>query len=183
MTQAKGETMKILRFLILPITALSLFGWTQPQEDTVTPERRHPGHQMKVEYIPTAAEFKVGEPVAVELRITNVGETSFRFMRGGRQRGARDNQFAFNAQFGRRMLPDIGDPIHFGGIATFVQLEPGKTVEIRVDLDGWFSLNETGTYMLRGSYYMAFTEPDSESFSTIWEDYATSEFMIRIGDE
>jgi hypothetical protein len=146
------------------------------------PERRHPGHQMKTEYIAATPEFKIGEPVPVVLRITNIGDAAFTFMRGGRQRGARDNQFAFNAQLGRRMLPDVGDPVHFGGLGSYVLLRPGEHVEIPVDLTKWFSFGEAGLCSIRGSYFMAFADPELDAHPTIWEDFACAEFTITITD-
>jgi hypothetical protein len=176
--------MRILRFLIaLVVAAAALLSWTQADDVPGKPERHHPGHQMKADFIPAKHEFKVGEPVEVVLRITNVGESPFKFMRGGRQRGARDNQFAFNAQFGKRMLPDVGDPVHFGGIGADVLLKPGENVDIPVDLTKWFSFEEDGRYIMRGSYYMEFADPAADAHEPIWEDFACAEFTIAITDD
>lgn len=176
--------MKTQRFLIALATAGALLAWTQADDNPNKPERRHPGHQMKTEYLPAKPEFKIGEPVSIVLRITNMGDSAFKFMRGGRQRGARDNQFAFNAQLGRRMLPDIGDPVHFGGLGISVLLKPGEQVEIPVDLTKWFSFEEAGLCAMRGSYFMEFSDPNpgAEAHRTIWEDFACAEFAITITD-
>jgi hypothetical protein len=171
--------MKTLRFLVALAVAGALLAWTQPHDGPSKPERRHPGHQMKAEYI-AKPEFRIGEPVPVVLRITNVGDSAFKFMRGGRQRGARDNQFAFNAQLGRRMLPDIGDPVHFGGLGTHVLLKSGEHVDVPVDLTKWFSFDEAGLCELRGSYLMEFANPEPDAHLTIWEDFACAEFTITI---
>ena len=143
----------------------------------VVRERRHPGHRMLVTFMPDKDSLVSGEPVTAKLRITNIGDSSFTFMHGGRQRGARDNQFAFSAELAGKMLPDIGDPTHYGGLGGGVTLKPGEHHEIAVDLTKWFAFTQAGTYSLRGSYYMRFMDEHS---SVIWEDFACAEFVVRI---
>jgi hypothetical protein len=176
--------MKTLLLLIALAPAGAWLVSSQAQQDPpAKPERRHPGHRMKAEFIPAKPTFKIGEPVPVVLRISNVGDSAFMFMRGGRQRGARDNQFAFNAQLDRRMLPDVGDPVHFGGIGGHDLVKPGEHVEIPVDLKKWFSFEEAGVCQMRGSYYMMFVKPDPDARPMIiWEDFACAEFTITISD-
>jgi hypothetical protein len=144
-------------------------------------KRRHVGHRMLVEFITDKAEFSVREPVTGKLRITNVGDTEFAFIQGGRQRGPRDNQFAFSAELlGSKMLPDIGDPRNMGGLGGSVTLKAGQSHDIKFDLTKWFHFKETGIYNLRGSYHMDFIDPDERDFYTVWEDYACAEFTLRI---
>jgi len=144
-------------------------------------KRRHPGHRMLVEFIPDKTEFASGESVTVKLRITNIGERDFAFMQGGRQRGPRDNQFAFSAELvGNRMVSDTGDPRNDGGLGLGAPLKPGQTEEINVDLTKWFNFQESGEYNLRGSYYMEFIDPSAKHPYTIWEDFACAEFKVRI---
>ena len=97
-------------------------------------DEKHPGHQMLVEFIPAKAEFSLGEAITVYLHITNVGDHPYAFIEGGRQRGSRDNQFAFSAEFYDKMLPDIGNPVNFGGLGFPVAVKPGRTKEISIDL-------------------------------------------------
>lgn len=141
--------------------------------------RRHPGHQMLVEFIPAKAAFTVGEPTMVRLRITNVGQHDFAFVEGGRQRGARDNQFAFSAQQAGKIVPDSGNPVHFGGLGVTVKLKASESHEINVDLSKWFKFEPNSSYRVTGSYYMGFVHPEGTSFDTIWEDYACGEFTIE----
>lgn len=153
------------------------------QDEVKKPDRRHPGHRMYVQFIPSKPAFAPGQPVPITLRITNVGDEPFNFMRGGRQRGARDNQFAFNAQLFDKMLPDIGDPINFGGIGSFILVKPGEHTEVSVDLTKWFAFKEPGVYMMRGSYFMEFADPATETYLPIWTDFACAEFMITIAND
>lgn len=127
------------------------------------------------------------EPKKAILKIKNVGETAFTFVRGGRQRGARDNQFAFNAEYNSgdhppEMLPDIGNPLHFGGMGSFITLKPQEEEDIEVDLASWFNLDKPGSYSLRCSYYMSFEEvkKGKQSHDTVWEDFACAEFSFSI---
>jgi len=144
-------------------------------------DRHHPGNEMLVQFIPAKEEFSTNEPVMVTLRITNIGKTEFMYMQGGSQRGARDNQFAFTAEYlGRKMLPDAGDPMNFGGLGFGVLLKPGQSHDLSVDLRKWFNFTSGGIYEIRGSYSMAFQDPASKDFRTIWEDYACGRFEIRM---
>lgn len=140
-------------------------------------KRVHPEHQMFVSFTPNKNEFTVGEKVAVTLNITNIGKKTFTFVQGGRQRGFRDNQFAFSAELFGKMLPDIGNPTNFGGLGSFVTLKPGEAHKISVDLDNWFQFTAPETYRLRGSYYMSFLNDERVM---IWEDFACAEFWLRI---
>lgn len=144
-------------------------------------QRHHPGYLMLVSFIPDKTEFALGEPVSARLRITNVGTSNFTFVQGGRQRGARDNQFAFSAESaGDKMLPDTGDPRNFGGLAGYVTLKPGESHEIPVDLTKWFAFTKAGFYQVRGSYYMEFVDLSASGGGTLWEDCACAEFTVRI---
>jgi hypothetical protein len=166
----------IITLLVLPLcfSCLAIAG------ERFTPEKRHPGHTIEATFIPKQDSYRLGESVEVVLKIDNIGDADFKFMRGGRQRGSRDNQFAFSAQQNDRMLPDIGNPIHFGGLGAYVHLKPGQSVEIPVDLTKWFRFEKPGRIMLRGSYYMGFSDPSQAGYSFIWEDFACAEFSIQM---
>jgi len=166
------------------ITAIAMFiilGLMEGRADSqkTGPEKSHPGYMMKVSFTPKK-EFVIGEPVEVILNIKNVGKNAFTFLRGGRQRGYRDNQFAFSAGTWDRMLPDIGNPSNFGGIGTFVTLEAGKDVSIPIDLKKWFAFDTTGVFSVRGSYLMEFYDPKLDDSPQIWKDSACGEFTVII---
>lgn len=148
--------------------------------------RRHPGHRMMTTFLPAKNEFEAGEPVLVTLRITNVGDAEFAFEQGGKQRGSRDNQFAFSAEDRLRhhMLPDIGSPTHMGGLVGSIKIPPGESHELEVDLTRWFAFQKGGFYRIRGSYSMPITEKvakDPFAFC-VWEDFACAEFGIKMKD-
>jgi hypothetical protein len=143
---------------------------------------RHPGHHLQVSFIPSKQEFKTGEEVIVTLRITNVGTNTVSFMKGGRNRAARDNQYVFSATYRGKQVEDIGNSYHSGGLSVRRVLQPGDIFEDKVTLQKWFSFNEAGVYEIHGSYYLAFQDPADDSWRTIWEDYASADFIVTIKD-
>ncbi|NQT88277.1 hypothetical protein HQ560_16030, partial [bacterium] len=100
------------------------------------------------------------------------------FMNGGRNRGRRNNQFGFAAFRDGKPLPDIGDPMHFGGIAGFVTLKKGETFTKTVDLTKWFDLSEGGYYNFVGTFYLEFQRPD-HSHPILWSDLVAAEFAFQ----
>ena len=78
--------------------------------------RKHPGYRLAVRFEADKAEFAAGDPVTATLTIKNVGTKPFSFMDGGRNRGARNNQFSFTCRRNGRAVLDTGDAVHFGGL-------------------------------------------------------------------
>ncbi|MGJ8641599.1 MAG: hypothetical protein ACSHYA_19565 [Opitutaceae bacterium] len=131
--------------------------------------------------------YTVGEPVVANLRIKNVGDQPLGFMKGGRNRAARDCQYRFSGFLnGLSPLVDIGDYYHEGGLAFPVLLEPGEVFEDQIDFAKWFEFSEAGHYELHGSYYMRFIKPSNPGdweLLTIWEDYVSSDFGFSMIEE
>jgi len=142
--------------------------------------RQHPRHALDVRFVPDRDVYRPGEPVKVTLRIRNVGERAVAFQVGGRNRGRRDNQFAFAAVLGVNPVPDVGDPTHFGGLSVRRRLAPGETFEKEVPLRNWFALRERGHYTVVGAWHLDFLPPEAPSFEVLWEDWATGEFTFRV---
>lgn len=145
--------------------------------------RRHPRHNLRVSFTPTEQEFGVGDEVTATLRITNVGTNSVSFMKGGRNRAARDNQYVFSARYRGKQVEDIGTSYHFGGIAVRHVLKSAEVFEDKISLSKWFSFDKAGMYEVHGSYYLNFNDPDAESWRTIWEDYVSADFIVRIKEQ
>ena len=143
--------------------------------------RRHPGHQISLEWVPTKNEFQVGEPVTVKLRVRNAGKKAFAFEKGGRNRAARDNQFRFTAEHNGKPVIDIGSTNNFGGISVSRTVKPGEVFEDEVDLRKWFAFDKPGHYDILGSYYMAMQNPEADARGrTIWEEWVTNQFHLRV---
>ncbi|QDT14956.1 hypothetical protein [Alienimonas californiensis] len=145
--------------------------------------RRHPGHHLLVTFTPNKKAYQVGESVKATLRIKNVGDTPFTFQKGGHYRGAaRDNQYTFAAYLNGAQVEDVGRNGNTGGISVSPTIQPGETFEDTVALNKWFAFDEPGGYAIHGAYLMSFYDPDEASHRTVWEDYASAAFTVRVED-
>lgn len=142
--------------------------------------RKHPRHTLSVRFLPTKREFLPGDDVTVTLQITNVGTNAITFMKGGRNRAARDNQYVFSARLYGKQVDDIGNSGHSGGLASRRVLKPGETFEDTISLSKWFTFDKSGMYEIHGSYYLDFSDPQSDNWRTLWEDYVSADFMVNI---
>ena len=136
-------------------------------------KREHPDHKLQTRFIWNEKE---GNTNAV-LEITNVGDTTVIFQDGGMNRGARNNQFSFVGFRNNKSLPDIGSPIHFGGISVYATLKKNEKFEKSVDLSKWFDLSEKGYYDIVGTYYLEF-HSSVHDHRIIWADYVSSRFTF-----
>lgn len=149
--------------------------------------REHPQHNLLVSFSPSKQVFVVGEEVTATLRITNVGTKTVAFMQGGRNRGQRDNQYIFSARyaifFPRHrdiQVEDVGSSIHTGGLAFTRILKPGDVFTDKINLNKWFAFDKSVMYEVHGSYYLNFMEPGGDIFQTIWEDYVSADFVVKM---
>jgi hypothetical protein len=135
-------------------------------------------------------EFTTNEPVVVKFQLKNLDERIVVFQRGGQQRGARDNQYGFRAQFSnqkvwRQAVPDIGNPMNHGGLFNRVPLDSGKLFEDQIDLKKWFAFDQPGTYVIHGFYQLDFyraplNKESSMPWYEIWSDYASADFTVVV---
>ena len=150
----------------------------------VSPQlRKHPGHKMHVQLTPTKQTFSSDEPIIVKLTIKNIGDHTFTFLDGGKQRGARNNQFRFTAHSdsgNSPELPDIGDAMHFGGLAAHVMLKPGETFSKEVNLTKWFDFSVTGTYKIDGNFDLEINRGERREFPMEWDDVAKGQCLVAV---
>lgn len=141
--------------------------------------RQHPGHHLLTSFHPLKASFAMGEPVVFRMEIKNVGTVAIQFMAGGRDRGARDNQFDFIARRAiGTAIPDTGDPQHEGGLMEHVTLRPGDAFTKEVDLTKWFNFPRQGSYTITCLYHLElFSEAATKP---IWDEFATDVCSVRI---
>ena len=144
--------------------------------------RAHPRHTLLASYSPARREYFPGDEVTATLRIQNVGTNTVAFMKGGRNRAARDNQYVFSAQLQGKQVKDIGTSGHFGGLASKRVLKPGEAFEDTISLGKWFAFDSPGWYEIHGSYYLNFIDPLPDSWSTIWEDYVSADFTVTVNE-
>ena len=153
--------------------------------------RSPPGYKLYSQFIPSKTIFNTNEPVIVKFQLKNTDERTVIFQRGGQQRGDRDNQYGFRAQFSDQKVwvqavPDIGNPINFGGMSALIPLDSGKIFEDQIDLKKWFSFDKPGTYTIHGFYQLDLYQAalnNQETFmpwNVVWRDYASADFTVVI---
>lgn len=79
-----------------------------------------------------------------------------------------------------KQVEDIGTSYHNGGMATRRVLKPGDAFEDTISLSKGFPFAAPGMHEVHGSYYLAFKDPETDSGETIWEDYASADFMVTV---
>jgi hypothetical protein len=152
--------------------------------------RSPPGYKLSAQFIPSKTEFESNEPVIVKFRLKNMDERKVIFQRGGQQRGNRDNQYGFRAQFSNQKIwrqaePDTGNPVNFGGPCGLVPLDSDKVFEDQIDLKKWFAFDKPGTYAIHGFYQLEFHRPPLDDqtampWNEIWSDYVSADFEIIV---
>jgi len=144
--------------------------------------RTHPGHALVTSVRAMKESYQPGEPVTLEMKIKNVGQTTVRFFDGGSRRGSRNNLFgfiAFSAQGWGKAVPDIGDPNNFGGIASLEELKPGDVFTKQVNLSDWFQFNKLDTYKITTLFKMRLCD-DSPNNLPIWDEAAVAGCMVTV---
>ncbi|MHC5079396.1 MAG: hypothetical protein ACYTHN_10275, partial [Planctomycetota bacterium] len=145
-----------------------------------------PGHRISTRFAAPLWKGSEDGTFEVTLEITNVGDRPFTFLDGGMNRGARNNQFGFVGFKNGRPIPDVGDPMCFGGLAGYRTIAPGETFKKPVDLAKWFDLSRPGSYEITGLFYMGFHAKatpqkvgDLNNWP-IWEDHAVAKFVFIV---
>ena len=135
--------------------------------------------------IPPKATMDKTAPIPIVLRIENTGKAVVGVQLGGRQRGARDNQFVFSiARNGKPVA--IKDAPDFGGRSTIGKLEPGKHLDVTCpDLRAWADLDLPGYYTIDARWESELVK--DARFSTtaaeradVWDIAATGQGSILV---
>jgi hypothetical protein len=146
--------------------------------------RKHPGHRVVLRLTPDKESYRPGEPVPLAVDIFNVGDVAILFQNGGKQRGARNNQFRFMAYAGYgagKAVPDTGNPWNHGGLSTLRPLKPGESERITVGLDKWFTFTTPDTYRVTGLFELELHHmPERSLRATIWEELVVGECLIKV---
>lgn len=116
-------------------------------------EDRHPiGEQLTGTFAASRRVYRRGEPVEIVLTIANpAGAPSVSRQQGGRQRGLRDNQFAFRITRNGTALAPVEAP-DFGGISQRLAVAPSTSGQVRTALAPWGDLGRPGRYSVACSY-------------------------------
>lgn len=146
-------------------------------------KRTNPGHRLEVRWTPEKDQFQAGDPVTVRMEIKNVGDKPVAFFVGGKQRGARDNQYRFLAHRSHglgKAVPDTGDPTNFGGKGGVRILKPGEKYTAAVDLTKWFDFPDADTYRITGIFELELYDAANAGPREIWNDLAVGECSVKI---
>lgn len=145
-------------------------------------DRSHPGHVLRTHWKPTTRVFRIGEPVVLQMTLTNAGQEPVSFYDGGMQRGSRNNQFDFICRSGGRgpALPDAGDPMNFGGMAQKITLQPEESLTKEIDITKWFQFKDNGTYDVIGLFHLELQPVEGDNWRVLWEDIAVGQCQISI---
>lgn len=135
-------------------------------------KRNHPGHMLQTEFLLDQTNKNT-----VILKIINLGNNTLIFQDGGKNRGMRNNQFNFVGFRNSKPLMDLGSPVHFGGISTYVTLKKGELFEKKVDIANWFDLSEKGYYEITGIFYLEFHN-SIEDHRILWADFVGAQFAF-----
>jgi hypothetical protein len=141
--------------------------------------RRNPGHGLTAWFVADKVQFYPGERVTATLHIRNTGSAAICFRDGGKQRGRRNNQFAFLAERNGANVPDVGSSLHFGGLSRRVMLRPGEEFERKADLSDWFAFSEVGDYLVHGSFALELFE-GPRARHCIWTDSVSADVRVLI---
>jgi hypothetical protein len=148
--------------------------------------RSPPGYKLYARFVPSKTEFNTNEPVMVKFQLKNLDDRNVIFMRGGSNRGSRDNQYGFRAMYQYGVpVADTGDPLNFGGLMGPVSLDPGKVFEDQIDLKKWFAFDKPGRYEIHGFYHLAFYRPPLTDTTRpwgeiMWSGYASADFTVVV---
>lgn len=145
--------------------------------------REHPRHNLLVSFTPLKGQYITGEKVQVKFLLANIGTEPFSFLKGGHQRGTRDNQYVFSAELMGEQVKDISTSGNMGGLCVPYLLAPGEILEETIDLNKWFTFDAPGYYSVLGSYLLNFLDPSDRNMRTVWEDYATAKFYVYITEK
>jgi hypothetical protein len=96
------------------------------------------------------APLVAGAALEIVLEVRN-GGAPVGFSVGGRQRGPRDNRFAFTVTQNGKPLPVL-DAMDFGGLMQYREIKPGEATEVTADHASWVRIPSPGAYRVACSY-------------------------------
>ena len=104
-----------------------------------------------------SATFSVSDSLELVVRITNPPEASpVQWQKGGRNRGARDNQFSMRITRDGQPVRTI-EAIDLGGLSGMMVHEPGQAIEVRAPITNWGDISIPGRYVVEGAYEIVLT--------------------------
>ena len=141
--------------------------------------RRHPEHRIDGAFTTAKETYRPGESIIVTLVIRNLSDRPFHFLKGGHQRGPRDDQFSFSGE-GPEGTLKIKSAMNFGGMSVISTIPPHAQASLSVDLCGWIDAAKPGFYSLMASYLLPIHEDEQIRSREIWQDYLTRPCVFKV---
>src|SRR2546425_1153356 len=152
----------------------------------ISRQDRHPaGEQVQGNFAPSQPSYGRGQPVEVVLSLVNPeGAPPVQRHQGGRQRGPRDNQFAFQITRDGQPVTPVDGP-DFGGLSGPSPMAPGARVELRAPLDRWGDIGQPGHYVVECRYETQFSPEGSRPFDdaqrgAVWDRSFTGRVVFDV---
>jgi hypothetical protein len=121
------------------VRAEALFGVTRK-------DRHEIGEKLR-------ATFSVSPKLELVVRIENpLGAPPVQWVRGGAQRGPRDNQFSMRITRNGKPVPEI-DAHSMDGLMGRPILKPGEAVEMMAPISSWGDISRPGRYVVQGAFW------------------------------
>jgi hypothetical protein len=123
------------------------------------------GERLAGRFSVARAVVRAGEPVVVTLEISNPADApAVQRQVGGRQRGARNNQFHFRVWRDGVALEERPG-LDFGGPTGFATNAPGDRATLGADVSLWAELSAPGRYRVECAYETTLAPAGAEPFS------------------
>lgn len=145
--------------------------------------RKHPGHQLLCSFEPLRRVVKIGEPVYVTMRITNLDGKDLSFNAPSHPGpNKKSNRFRFVAEMNGHPICEVGGARHAGIGSLIYSLKPGESWKIAENLANWFEFDRPGEYTITGMYLIDFAEPNGKfgHLRQIWSDHVSATFSVQL---
>jgi len=141
-----------------PATALAAARFLGTHRQDRRPLARH----VVGAFEPLAQHVSAGDQVTVRFKLHNPGAPVLHLV-GGRNRGPRNNRFAFEVSRDGHPVAPI-EAYDFGGLMGYRELASGADHTLEADLSAWADVSVPGRYEVRCSFETSFTEPGADPF-------------------
>lgn len=146
-------------------------------------KKEDPKYKIQMNVLLDKQSYSMNEPILVKLEICNKDSRPLTFIRGGRYRGYRDNQFYFTAYGTAGQMPDTGNSENTGGLVFAETIMPDDCYTTqKVDLRAWFTIKKPGTYLVHAEYFMEMQPPLAKTinFFSSWNETAAAPFYLTV---
>lgn len=128
---------------------------------------RHPiGEHVVGRFTTAQRSYRVGQPIEILLTMESpAGSPSVTWMRGGANRGPRDDQFDFSITRDGQQVART-EAYNFGGLSQMDELAAGQRDEARTFLAPWADLSQPGHYEVRCSFHTLFSPAGVDPYDT-----------------